>query len=388
MALRKKKKAESGENVLAVPQTGKNGHPFLSLSSYVPGFSNDAVLFKSLREAVPIIDAAIGKLVRLLGTFKVKCENEYAEESLECFLSEVDVGGTRKGIYAFVSSFFDELLTFGTAVGEIVTDGVQIRSLYLSDLKNVSLKAGENPLEIIVSAQNENGTFIPVKYPDLILRSVHNPEPGKIYGTSILKGLPFVSDILLKIFNTIGINWERVGNVRFAVTYKPQNDALDKAYAKDRAKQVAEQWRKAMEKTGPVKDFVAVGDVQIKAIGADNQILESEVPVRQMLEQIIAKLGIPPFLLGLSWSTTERMSSQQADILTSEIESYQREIEPIIRKICKTHLLLNGLDCDFKIEWNDITLQDISEISKSRYYEAQTKKLLNEIGGVNPDYEN
>ena len=122
-----------------------------------------------------------------------------------------------------------------------------------------------------------------------------------------------------------------------------------------------------MEKNGPVKDFVAVGDVEIKAIGADNQILESEVPVRQMLEQIVAKLGIPPFLLGLSWSTTERMSSQQADILTSEIEAYQREIEPVIRQICKTHLLLSGLDCNFSIEWSDITLQDIAEMAKSEY---------------------
>ncbi len=383
MALRKKKKTPGEENAVAVPQTGKNSHPFLSLSSYIPGFSNDAALYKSLREAVPIIDAAIGKLVRLLGTFNVRSENKFAEESLERFLAEVDVGGTRKGIYAFISSFFDELLTYGTAVGEIVTDGVQIRSLYLSDPKSVSLKFGSSPLDIVISAQNEQGFFVPVKYPELILRSVHNPEPGKIYGTSLLKGLPFVSDILLKIYNTIGINWERVGNVRFAVTYKPQNDALDKAYAKDRAKQVAAEWRKAMEKNGPVKDFVAVGDVQIKAIGADNQILESDVPVRQMLEQIVAKLGIPPFLLGLSWSTTERMSSQQADILTSEIEAYQREIEPIIRKICKTHLILNGFDCDFKIEWNDITLQDISEISRSGYYEAQTKKLLSEIGGEN-----
>ncbi len=388
MALRKKKKSESEENALAVPQTGKNSHPFLSLSSYVPGFSGNAELYKSLREAVPIIDAAIGKLVRLLGTFSIKCENKYAEESLERFLSEVDVGGTRKGIYAFVSSFFDELLTYGTAVGEIVADANGIRSLYLSDLKSVSLKTGASPLEIVVSAQNENGVFVPVKYPDLILKSVHNPEPGKIYGTSILKGLPFVSDVLLKIYNTIGINWERVGNVRFAVTYKPQNDALDKAYAKDRAKQVAAEWRKAMEKNGPVKDFVAIGDVQIKAIGADNQILESDVPVKQMLEQIVAKLGIPPFLLGLSWSTTERMSSQQADILTSEIEAYQREIEPIIRKICKTHLVLCGLDCDFKIEWNDITLQDIAEISKSKYYEAQAKKILSEIGGENNENKN
>lgn len=164
------------------------------------------------------------------------------------------------------------------------------------------------------------------------------------------------------------------------MTYKPQDDRLDRAYAKERAVQVASEWSKAMEKNGPVKDFVAVGDVEIKAIGADNQILDSEVPVRQILEQIVAKMGLPPFLLGLSWSTTERMSSQQADILTSEIEFYRRELEPVIRKICKTYLTLSGLDCEFSVEWDDITLQDVTELSRSAYYTAQSKKILSEIG--------
>lgn len=348
----------------------------------MPGTAPDKELYRSLREAVPIIDAALGKLGRLLGEFNVVCESKKAEKSLSAFLQNVDVGGTRKGIYAFLSTFFDELLTYGTAVGEIVTNGETVSSLYIADLKRVALTAGKTPLDVIVCAQNEQGAFVPVKYPSLILKSVHNPEPGKLYGTSVLKGLPFVSDVLLKIFNTIGLNWERVGNVRFAVTYKPQNDSLDKAYARERAVQVASEWSKAMEKNGPVKDFVAVGDVEIKAIGADNQILESEVPVRQMLEQIVAKLGLPPFLLGLSWSTTERMSSQQADILTSEVEAYRRELDPIIRQICKAYLVLSGLDCDFEIVWSDITLQDITEVSRSAYYEAQSKKILSEVKGA------
>lgn len=46
---------------------------------------------------------------------------------------------------------------------------------------------------------------------------------------------------------------------------------------------------------------------------------DSQVPVRQILEQLVARTGIPPFLLGLSWSSTERMSAQQADLMTSEI---------------------------------------------------------------------
>lgn len=386
MAIGKRKKEPPESAVVAVPQTSGAKHPFLTLQNYNPLSTADMALYKSLREAIPIIDAAIYKLIRLIGTFSVTCDNKAVQELLEDFLRNVSVSGTRQGIDAFVSTFLEQLLTYGTSVGEMVTDGSTITHLYNADLKSISLSEGSSALDIVVSADKGNGSFVPVKYPSLILLSVLNPEPGSIYGTSILKGLPFVSDILLKIYNTIGTNWERVGNVRFAVTYKPQNDVIDKAYAKERAMLVANEWSKAMSSgSGAAKDFVAVGDVNIKAIGADNQILDSDVPVREMLEQIIAKLGIPPFLLGLSWSTTERMSFQQADILTSEIEFYRRQLNPVISQICRLFLRLHGLDCDFSIEWEAITLQDITELSRSRYYDAQTQKIITETGGETTD---
>lgn len=385
MAIRKRKNQAEPKQAVAVPQTGVNTHPFHYLTGYSPQASADYRLYKSLREAIPVIDAAIMKIIRLMGTFKVHCESERAEKELASFLSSVNVGGIRNGIDAFISTFFEQLLTYGTAVGEMITDGNTITHLFNADLSSLSLTQGESPLDIVIASDNGYGQFQEVPYPSLVLLSVHNPEPGQIYGNSILKGLPFVSDVLLKIYNTIGVNWERVGNVRFAVTYKPQNDDIDKAYAQERTRLVASEWSKAMDKNSGVKDFVALGDVSIKAIGADNQVLDSEIPVRQMLEQIIAKLGIPPFLLGLSWSTTERMSFQQADILTSEIDAYRREINPIITKICSLWLRLNGYSDETEIEWNDITLQDIAELAQSRYYDAQSEKILSEIGGESKD---
>ena len=109
-----------------------------------------------------------------------------------------------------------------------------------------------------------------------------------------MKGLPFVSSILLKIFTSIGNNWDRVGNARFAVTYKPPTDSPEQVYTKERVEQIASEWSKTMKNDVPT-DFVAVGDVDIKVIGSDNQILDSKVPVRQILEQILSKLSIPPF---------------------------------------------------------------------------------------------
>ena len=374
MKLTKRKNQE----YTSVLQTAKkNSHPFAYIDSYTPLSNPQLKLYATLREAVPIIDAAILKLVRMTGGFKVECSNKRTEKALADFLRQVNVGGNQLGIEAFISSYFEQLLTYGTAVGEIVisSDSKPV-ALYNASLDNIELVRSENGLDVdIYITDGAKKSKIP--YPDLVLLSVLNPEPGRVEGTSMLKGLPFVSSVFLKIANTIGTNWERVGNVRFAVTYKPVNDVLDKAFARDRAMQIAEEWGNAMQ-SGSVKDFVAVGDVGIKVIGADNQILDSEIPVRQMLEQIVAKTGLPPFMLGLSWSSTERMSSQQADALTSELEAFRRILTPIIEKISKIFLRLNGYDDDCFVVWEDITLQDYVELSKSRLYDAQTKKLLSE----------
>ena len=110
-------------------------------------------------------------------------------------------------------------------------------------------------------------------------------------------------------------------------------------------------------------------------IGADNQILDSEVPVRQMLEQIVAKLSVPPFLLGLSWSTTERMSAQQADILTSELEYYRRILNAPIGRIVSVWQQIHGEDCPFEIIWDNINLQDELDLAKAGLYNAQAQAL-------------
>ena len=132
---------------------------------------------------------------------------------------------------------------------------------------------------------------------------------------------------------------------------------------------------------GSVRDFVAAGDVEIKVIGADNQTLDSEVPVRQILEQMVAKTGIPPFLLGLSWSSTERMSAQQADMMTSEITAIRRSLEPVVERICEFWLKLHGYGSQVSVEWADINLQDEVEEAHALLYRRQAEALEREQAG-------
>ena len=157
---------------------------------------------------------------------------------------------------------------------------------------------------------------------------------------------------------------------------------MDKAYAKERAMQIARGWSDAMKSGNEVKDFIAVGDVDIRVIGADNQILDSEIPVRQLLEQIVAKTGLPPFMLGLNWSTSERMAQQQTDLLTSELWHYRRILTPVIEKICRMFLRMNGFSCDCNVEWDDISLLDETEQAKALYYNAQAEKYMAEASAL------
>lgn len=357
----------------SAPQTSHT-HPFEMIGNYSPATIQQPELYRLLREAIPIIDTAIYKIIRLVGGFTVKSCNGKNQKELENFVNTVATG-SGYGLQQFIDTYFDSLLTYGTSAGEIVTDENGIVSLYNVPIRNISLKRNPRNFNEILICRPDCANGTPVKYQELVMYSTLNAEAGSITGTSILKGLPFVSSILLKIYDSIGQNWERAGNLRYAVTYNPGSDMLDRAYAKERAQQIAKEWASAMEK-GSIKDFVAVGDVQIKVIGADGQILDSEIPVKQMLEQIVAKLSVPPFMLGLSWSSTERMSSQQADALTTELWAYRRILTPVIEKICSMYLRFLGNSSGVEVVWDDITLQDTVETARAELYSAQAKKLM------------
>lgn len=331
--MRKKPAAQPPE----VQLRDQEGHPFGALDRYVPLRRGELELYRAIREAVPIVDAALMKLVRLCGGVQVRCGAGAAQAGLERFLQEVDTGRGQ-----------------------------------------IEIREGETPLEFQLCARGRNGQPVELPWQELLLFTPFQPGTDNPYGVSLLRSMPFLSGILLKIYQALGQNWERAGNLRFAVVCRPgERDGLS---AQERGQQIAREWSAAMQagRQGAVRDFVAVGDVDIKVIGADSQVLDSEVPVRQILEQLIARTGIPPFLLGLSWSSTERMSAQQADLLTSEITAIRRSLEPAVRRVCRLWLRLHGWSEDLEVEWEDINLQDLVEEARAELYHAQAEQIRKE----------
>ena len=336
-------------------------------------------LYDALRYAVPVVDAALRKIVRLTGGFHLETDDPDAQKLLDRFADNVPVNGAGISLQLFADQMLDSLLTYGNAVGEMLTDANGMPHALLTAHPDVIRIRPHADGSCVMLRHLQDGSEHPLTAPERILFAALDPPAGAVYGVSVLRGLPAVADILLRIYDCIGKNYTRAGNVRYAVTYQPDGNAA--AFAKEHAREIADAWQDGIRAAeyGEVQDFVAVGNVDIKVIGAENQLFDTNVPVRQLLEQIVSKLSIPPFLLGFSWATTERMSAQQADILTSELDYFRRILTPLLRKIGGALLRGAGFDCTPDVVWDTINLQDETELADARLKSAQAAAIEQEI---------
>ena len=135
-------------------------HPFGALSGYVPLRSGEIALYRAIREAVPIVDAALMKIIRLVGGFSVCCGDAAAERGLAGFLRTVNVGRGQRGINSFLDQYLDSLSTCGRAVGEIVPQrGGGAAAVLCGDVSRVEVREGASPLEFCLCAWDESGAL-------------------------------------------------------------------------------------------------------------------------------------------------------------------------------------------------------------------------------------
>ena len=92
----------------------------------------EAQLYRAMRQSLPVLDAAIGKLVRLSGGFTVRSAQQQA--ALNAFLRTVPCGRGQTGIHSFLSAYLDSLLTYGRAVGEMLVAQGELRAVCWGDV--------------------------------------------------------------------------------------------------------------------------------------------------------------------------------------------------------------------------------------------------------------
>lgn len=102
-------------------------HPYAGLRSFTPQRGGELRLYQAVREAVPVVDAAVCKLIRLSGGALVFCEDPETEKRLRDFLERVPAGRGQYGINAFLEQYLESLLICGGKPGSggaaVRTDG-------------------------------------------------------------------------------------------------------------------------------------------------------------------------------------------------------------------------------------------------------------------------
>jgi len=244
---------------------GRFAEKGVNLFTLQPGGANERQLYDNLRYSVPIVDAAIQKIIRLTGGYRVICSDERFQEAMDSFTEEIPVGTGGVSIYAFTDAFLDSLLTYGSAAAEILVNHQtgDMEGIAPLNVNRFCCRAGANPCDRRYFMLDDDNEWRSAANPQLIVYGALNPNTKNPDGQSILRGLPCISAVLMRIYQCIGQNFDRVGNVRYAVTYKP-SDSSEMAFAKERAQQIAKEWSEGMNamRCGEVRDFVAVGDVE------------------------------------------------------------------------------------------------------------------------------
>jgi hypothetical protein len=305
-------------------------HPFQSaFNSYAPLTRNIGVL-RNLREAIPILNAGLNIRKLLMGTYTIDTfGNKALAESFDYFNTHVRTNSTSQGFNTWWGDMFGSADETGMGVGEIVLTE-NLKDIY--HLKNCKtedfayIKDEQTGGLVLGVKEALTNRMIALQSPELVPVVTLDTRDGDPYGVPVLWGLPFVGQVFLRIekaWDNAAWRWAEPSMAVIVTGGEEQKGEAGAKTTKHIADAIISQIAEVMKKkrigqTGDIAGGVPYGGkVEIKMLGEGAVIDVMEYPTKTLAEQLVSVTGIPPHLLGLSWSTTERMSSEQNDILVS-----------------------------------------------------------------------
>lgn len=410
-----RKAANTGGDIATIQREGSPQGPWTPMFSGFEPRKVDPHVYESLRESIGVLDAAIHATVVLDGIVRVQGGNDAIVAEIEDFIGNVPVNDAEVGLQAAFECQGNERYEQGFGIVEWITDkrGRDIVGLRVADSKGICFRRGDAGLETwyrpisvrqdgttqldnierllrnrtsVLDPQTLGGYGYKQLDPARLLYTVNQPEADGPYGTSLLRSLEFNGKTLLTLQNAIDRTWNRFGDPPLLVVYKTANrKVVDTAGELDRRRDtIADNLRKTMEgkAAGNSVDMVqAIGkddDFTVAVIGAGGQVLELEMPARHLLEQIVAKTQLPPWMLGLQFSTSERMAEQQAGIALQASKTRWVRREPSLRNLVATMLRLRGRTWK-KGDWTLVqelpNIQDKLKEAQAGFLIAQTEMM-------------
>lgn len=389
--------------------------PYTDLLSQEPRSVNPW-LYEALREAIGPIDGAINRLVTMDGIIAVRGGNDALVDEIRDWLQHVPVGDLQTGLQAAYAGQGNEAYEQGFSIAEWVTDrsGRDIVAVHVADSKGVVFRRarsggleawyrppqhragradGTDQLERVLRGGGGGAGLIDAlgDYgyrridPARMLYVAVDPEAGRPYGVSKIRSTEFASQILLKIQNATGNVWGRWGDPPLSLTYKTRARGLTQADLDERRNRLAADLAATMsaKRSGNSVDFVqavaADDTITIEVIGAADKLIEIEMPARHMLEQIVAKFGIPSWMLGFHWSTAERLADAQSTIVLQESKTRFEGRRAPLEHLVATMLRLRGRTWrpgDWELYQELPNLQDELRQAQASFLRAQEQMML------------
>lgn len=359
------------------PLTADIGNPWYR----VPQAQNLRI-YEQLIETIPMLYRAITCIVQLVGVPVIEAEDD-VKAQIDEWMGGVLVNRIATGFNSWFSCWLADMLLYGRAHAELILPISRDDIYGIQELHSRTIDLRPNPDKYsidIVQILAMRGMFQTLNK-RLIVTAVNDLRNDLPHGNSLLFGLPFVAEILTAIFKDTKRIWERFGTPTYHIRYMPPKDFPDPTGARGQSyvSALMNYWNTMMKNraNGDLQDFATAGDIEVRVIGAEGAAMEITKPVREILSQMCAKTGLPPFLLGMQWQTTEAMSSVEGGLLSEMIEQIRGHVTPEIAYMIKLRQLLAGNKPEFTITWRAPTLIDLIETARGELF--QSKALAQKI---------
>ena len=380
----------------------------------------DGNFYEILREGIPIFDAAIRKLTSLNGTVRIIGDNPALVKELEDFCLNVPVNDVQKGIHSFAENTANETFEQGFCLSEFVANRKRddIDRLVVADSKNIFFRKNKTtgraepwvrsgtatasrytmPASVISqiltarygTSVSYNGVTETLLSPDNKIYFSINNENQDPHGVSLFRSTEFIAQIIATMQNSMKNVAERFGDPSFHVHYESAGKSDATLAARRTAMEADFNSVITAKRAGKSGDFITAGTVGSKVavtvIGHDGQLFEYDIPLRHLLEQCVSKFGLPAWMLGIYWSTTERMATLEVEMALADAKIRQYAMLPEYIRLFSNFLTLRGrtwksvtTSLDKKGDWGVIfespNLHDLVAQAQAGFLNAQADMM-------------
>jgi len=336
-------------------------------------------LLEQIPQLIPSVGSALRILTQLVGCPKVESENMAAAQEANEWWEMLSVNQTGHGGGVWFSGHCYDHLLYGRAHAEIILTARQQEVFALQELhpRTIELRPRAGYGVDLVQSNTFLGLRQALEPRELFLTTVHGFAQDSPQGASILMNLPRVAEILNKMLVSLSNTWERYGTPTFFVRYRPAKEISDPngTKATEVIGTVVSGLEAAMlaKASGQTRDFGAAGDFDVEILGANGEALDIEVPGRLLLEEISSAFGLPAWMLNKHWSTTERLSTEQAKLLGEGIDEIREHLEPSVRYLFELRQAIVGRPFDWSIDWDAPSLVDAKAEADAQKAKAEAR---------------